>query len=606
MPHINDDKLIQYQFDLLEEGQKPSVEAHLADCADCRAKLEQLQNRYASLDILGDEIPPSEALIQKTLQSSRESRTIPFPLWKKIGWGVGIAAMILIGVLLVVNRPDQIVKKSEVASHEIASKPSSMEPLRMGEMEDIEYGVKVIPSDQIPESAPFAPASAIELVVLPRPDQMQLTIYNSADLTLVRDTRKLTLKAGWNWLQFMWSGTLIDPTSLSIRPLQYADKIETEQLVYPARLKDIGRWLIRSEVEGAVPFEITYFTSGLSWRAFYMGTMNEGEDMMDLRGYVRVQNDSGEDYENARTRLIVGQVHLLDEIAALAQRRYPYGPDFLEAGDLLISDEKLYLIEGLEMRQKDKSFTEFNGFDRAGGMGGGGFAPKEIAKEGLSEYFLYTIEGTETIPNEWAKRLPSLDVSKIPIESLYKYDEDRYGGGTIQFVSFANDEKHELGDTPLPDGSVKIFHRLGEQGNLSYVGGTEVKYIPVNEEVELNLGPSRLVTVEPKLMDTRTDNYTFDTKGNIDGWDQMETWKIEMTNTRQIPAKMEITRNFNTESWDLELTAADGIEYKKHDVTRARFTATLPPRTKKEFSYEITRYIGKRQEMMVNQKKGER
>jgi hypothetical protein len=27
---------------------------------------------------------------------------------------------------------------------------------------------------------------------------------------------------------------------------------------------------------------------------------------------------------------------------------------------------------------------------------------KEIVKEGLSEYFLYTIEGTETIPIGWS------------------------------------------------------------------------------------------------------------------------------------------------------------------------------------------------------------
>ena len=31
--------------------------------------------------------------------------------------------------------------------------------------------------------------------------------------------------------------------------------------------------------------------------------------------------------------------------------------------------------------------------------------PKEIIKEGLSEYFIYTIEGTETIPNGWSKRM---------------------------------------------------------------------------------------------------------------------------------------------------------------------------------------------------------
>ena len=34
--------------------------------------------------------------------------------------------------------------------------------------------------------------------------------------------------------------------------------------------------------------------------------------------------------------------------------------------------------------------------------------PKEIAKEGLSEYFIYTIEGTETIRNGWSKRMRSL------------------------------------------------------------------------------------------------------------------------------------------------------------------------------------------------------
>jgi len=36
---------------------------------------------------------------------------------------------------------------------------------------------------EISQQPPFAPASAIELVTLPRRDKVQLTIYNSADLT---------------------------------------------------------------------------------------------------------------------------------------------------------------------------------------------------------------------------------------------------------------------------------------------------------------------------------------------------------------------------------------------------------------------------------------
>jgi len=39
--------------------------------------------------------------------------------------------------------------------------------------------------------------------------------------------------------------------------------------------------------------------------------------------------------------------------------------------------------------------------------------PKQVAKEGLSEYFIYTIEGTETIRNGWSKRMRSLEAAKV-------------------------------------------------------------------------------------------------------------------------------------------------------------------------------------------------
>ena len=81
-----------------------------------------------------------------------------------------------------------------------------------------------------------------------------------------------------------------------------------------------------------MPFELTYFTSGLAWRAFYMGTLSQDEKTMRLEGYVRINNGSGEDYEDAQTRLVVGRVHLLDQIAELAKRQYPYGsPDAFSA-----------------------------------------------------------------------------------------------------------------------------------------------------------------------------------------------------------------------------------------------------------------------------------
>ena len=68
---------------------------------------------------------------------------------------------------------------------------------------------------------------------------------------------------------------------------------------------------------------------------------------------------------------------------------------------------------------------------------------RQIVKEGLSEYFLYTIEGTETLEKGWSKRLPSFDADQIPVENLYKYEEERYGSQVMRFLSFKNDKDHK-------------------------------------------------------------------------------------------------------------------------------------------------------------------
>jgi hypothetical protein len=440
---------------------------------------------------------------------------------------------------------------------------------------------------EIGEQPYFAPASAIELVTLPKRENVQLTIYNSADLTLVREKRNLTLKRGWNWLQLMWANTLIDPTSISLEPKEKVDIIDIQALVFPARLRQIGRWLIRSETSGQVPFEITYLTSGLSWRAFYMGTLSEDEKSMDMKGYVRVSNNSGEDYEDAQTRLIVGQVHMLDQIAALAQQQYPYGSPLTQHG--IVTDGAWGGRFGLA---GDVNVPLLGKIPEVTSYFANEYGRKEIVKEGLSEYFLYTIEGTENIENQWSKRLLSFEANDIKVESLYKYDESRYGNQTIRFVKFKNDEEHNLGKTPIPDGDVKIYAIADKNGYLSYTGGTSVKYIPVNEEVEMNLGAARLVKVEPVLMDFKTDNYMYGSNYDITGWDEIRTWKIKITNTRPIPVTIEITRDFGTNYWTLK----SETPYDKYDVTKVRFNLNIEPASKREIEYIVTTYNGTRQD----------
>jgi hypothetical protein len=318
-----------------------------------------------------------------------------------------------------------------------------------------------------------------------------------------------------------------------------------------------------------------------------MGTLSQDEKTMRLEGYVRVSNNSGEDYEDAQIRLVVGRIHLLDQIAELARRQYPHG-----------SPSAIRVFFELHTAFKDMGLQGEHVYN-SGGRFSESLKRKDIQKEGLSEYFLYTIEGTETIPNEWGKRLMSFQVDDIPIASLCKYDEERWGTQTIRFLTFANDKDHKLGETPLPDGMVRIYGRADEQGHLSYVGGMGVKFIPVGEEVELELGPARLVEVKPVLMDYRTVNHSFNAEGEVDGWDEVRTWKVEIVNARSLPVKVEITRGFGTPHWTLKPTG-DAPAYRKHDATHARFELTVPPLQTQVFEYEVTTYHGVREQSLVN------
>ena len=168
--------------------------------------------------------------------------------------------------------------------------------------------------------ASAARAGNIDLATLPARDSVQLTIYNSEDITLVRETRSLSLKKGVNRIQYSWANTLIDPTSVEIRPLDSVDAVDVLDTTYPGDNPQQLVWNIESRIEGQVRFQVTYFTSGLTWSADYVLIADADETKLSFDGNVVIVNNSGEDYQNAQVRLVVGVINLVEKIRDLASR----------------------------------------------------------------------------------------------------------------------------------------------------------------------------------------------------------------------------------------------------------------------------------------------
>ncbi|MHC4067578.1 MAG: hypothetical protein ACYSUI_24170, partial [Planctomycetota bacterium] len=115
-----------------------------------------------------------------------------------------------------------------------------------------------------------AGAKNVDVSTLPDRDTVQLTIYNAEDLTLVRETRRITFRKGMNPLQFSWANTLIDPTSVDLRFKSHGSELDVLDTTYPHDKPQMLYWNVRSGVDGEAVVEITYFTSGITWSADYV------------------------------------------------------------------------------------------------------------------------------------------------------------------------------------------------------------------------------------------------------------------------------------------------------------------------------------------------
>jgi hypothetical protein len=406
--------------------------------------------------------------------------------------------------------------------------------------------------------------AAVDLVTVPTREGTQLTIYNSEDITMVRENRLLTVKEGVNRIQFSWANTLIDPTSIEFRILDKQDQVDLVDTTFPAGRNDALQWNIQSKIAGKLPVEIRYFTSGITWAADYVGVANQDETKLDVTGYVRVFNNSGELYDNAQTRMVVGNINLVEKIADLA-RRPPAGPPMPAETPLDSSGAVWKALPAGEARKNafSSAVHAAEALDKLE-------ETKAVVKQGLSEYFLFTIEGREDIKNQEPKRLVALKAGEVPLECLYKLTDRDGGQQFTKFYRFKNikllDDKgkekklsamENLGLSPLPNGKVRLFLEYTNK-DLAYVGGTSTKYVPIGDRVEVNVGADKDITIRRRLNDQKISNVVArQYKRRLDDqfvlyydlldYDETYYFEEELVSGKPRSAKVEVERHFDAD-----------------------------------------------------------
>src|SRR4051812_39461746 len=99
----------------------------------------------------------------------------------------------------------------------------------------------------------------------------------------------------------------------------------------------------------------------------------------------------------------------------------------------------------------------------------------------------------------------SFKCQDVPVKVQYRYRPAEYGEQLVRIYLMTNNTESKLGTRPLPDGVVRLFRNNGRDG-LSYLTQQPVKYIPIGDKIELNLGHDKDVVFELKKQRASRDD----------------------------------------------------------------------------------------------------
>ena len=288
-------------------------------------------------------------------------------------------------------------------------------------------------------------------------------------------------------------------------------------------------WRLASDRTGSERVEVSYLTNGINWHAEYVAVVNAQDTGLTMNGWVSLDNQSGASYENAKLKLVAGDVHRVTP---------PQAPIPMDG-----------------MRTK--------GVMEA--------AAPQFTERGFFEYHLYSLERPATVADKETKQLALFPSASAAAKKVITYDGAQDGNKVAIRMEFENTKKNGLG-MALPAGKVRVYKEDTDKA-LEFVGEDQIDHTPRDEKVRLFLG---------NAFDIVGERIQTNYKG-ISNRSHEESYSIEVRNHKDAPQQVTIIEHIYGD-WKITENSTDFV---KKDSRTAEFPVTVPANGSMKVTYTV-------------------
>jgi len=273
-------------------------------------------------------------------------------------------------------------------------------------------------------------------------------------------------------------------------------------------------WLLDSDISGKHPGEVRYLTKKINWHAEYVATVSANDTELNLAGWVSIDNRSGATYENAKLKLIAGDVHMVEE-------RRPWRP------------------------RADEMYTMAMAAKRA----------PSFEEKAFFEYHLYTLTRPATVRDNETKQLSLFAPADVTTKKIFTFDGARDGKKVRVNLEFKNSKEAGLG-IPLPKGKIRVM-KADEDGSLEFIGEDRIDHTPKDEKVRVYLGNAFDIVGERTVKDHR----------KVTKMITEEDIEVSLRNRKEEPVTITVIEHIWGD-WEIRNPS---VEYRKKDAYTAEF-----------------------------------